>query len=270
MQVAFINTCFLAILSSTLSKMSGIKKITNYFLSRFGKQKSTEPEKAYDLWSDSYDNQPGNLMLDLDENLFSEFIFSVDLKNKIVVDVGCGTGRHWKKIFEKKPAQLIGYDVSQGMLEKLRQKFPEAETHYSPGSYLPELKNNFCDLIISTLTIAHIKNLRSAFEEWNRILKPDGEIFITDYHPDVLKKGGTRTFKNENKIIMIKNYIHSIDSIQKHAKEMLWAVKNFEEIKIGESMKHYYQIQNALEIFEKFKGSFIIYCMHLKKRDDFK
>jgi ubiquinone/menaquinone biosynthesis C-methylase UbiE len=53
------------------------------------------PKEAYDIWSESYDLQPGNLMLDLDERIFSGLIEHIDFYNKTVADIGCGTGRHW-------------------------------------------------------------------------------------------------------------------------------------------------------------------------------
>ena len=156
--------------------------------------KETEPEAAYNLWAKSYDSQPDNLMLALDEELFSGLLNNIIVENKIVADIGCGTGRHWKKIIAKNPKKLIGFDVSGEMLKILQQKFPEAETHLLINNELDTLENNSCDIIFSTLTVAHIKNIRKAITEWNRVLKPGGDIIITDYHPSALAKGGKRTF----------------------------------------------------------------------------
>ena len=69
-----------------------------------------DPIEAYDLWSSEYDDQPGNLMLDLDELIFSHFLDSIDIKSKIVYDIGCGTGRHWKKIMDQQPGKLVGFE----------------------------------------------------------------------------------------------------------------------------------------------------------------
>lgn len=52
--------------------------------------------EAYDIWSGSYDLQPGNLMLDLDEKIFTSLLKNIDLAEKEIADIGCGTGRHWK------------------------------------------------------------------------------------------------------------------------------------------------------------------------------
>ena len=102
--------------------------------------------------------------------------------------------------------------MSEGMLKMLQQKFPQAETHHLINDELKELENESCDIIFSTLTIAHIENAEKALQEWNRILKPGGEIIITDYHPSALAKGGKRTFNHNDKTIAVKNYVHSIEN----------------------------------------------------------
>src|SRR6476619_2430727 len=71
--------------------LSTIKKI--FFNNRITLQK--EAAEAYNLWAGNYDRQPDNLMLFLDNQLFHHFIQSVDISNQVVLDIGCGTGRHW-------------------------------------------------------------------------------------------------------------------------------------------------------------------------------
>ncbi len=230
----------------------------------FGK-KETDPARAYGLWAASYDVQPGNLMLDMDEDLFTGFLNETPVSGKRVVDIGCGTGRHWKKIMQKNPARLIGYDVSAEMLDKLKQKFPGAETHVIVDHVLPGLEDNSCDLIISTLTIAHIPAIEKAMLEWNRVLKPGGEIIITDYHPEALARGGKRTFRHEGKLVAVKNYIHSVKKMRLLAKQLQFKELRFAERVINDSVKGYYERQNALLLFEQFREVPIIYGIHLKK-----
>ena len=95
------------------------QKLQQYFYRHFFPLKDKEPEAAYNLWADSYDSQPDNLMLAMDEEVFSGLLNNINIKNKIIADVGCGTGRHWKKIFDQKPKIIIGFDVSEGMLNIL-------------------------------------------------------------------------------------------------------------------------------------------------------
>lgn len=230
-------------------------------------QKEKEPGAAYDLWAAGYDNQPGNLMLDLDEAVFTDLLNGTTVKGKTVADIGCGTGRHWRKIFAQLPARLIGYDVSAGMLNKLKEKFPGAETFLLKDELLPELPDASCDIIISTLAVAHISSIGKALKEWNRVLRPGGELIITDYHPEALSKGGKRTFKYEGKTVAVKNYIHSIEKIQELAKQLGWKEIRFTERVIDDSVKGYYEKQNALVLFDSFINVPIIYGFHLKKAD---
>ncbi len=204
-------------------------------------------------------------MLALDEALFSSILKTINIKNKVIVDVGCGTGRHWKKILEQEPGQLLGYDVSAGMLQILKEKFPEAITHQLSGNHLAQTADNAVDMLISTLTIAHIKDAGAALQEWNRVIKPGADIIITDYHPGVLQKGGKRTFKHENKTVSVKNYIHSIPTLQFIAGRLNWKQILIIEKKIDESLKPFYEKQGALRVYEEYVGNPVIYGIHFKK-----
>lgn len=227
----------------------------------------TDSVTAYNMWAETYDAQPGNLMLDLDEDLFSLMLSKVFVKNKTVVDVGCGTGRHWKKLQDQEPLALYGYDVSPGMLEKLNDKFPGANTYLLENDYLPQLADASADMIISTLTIAHIENIQRAIYEWQRVLKNNGEIIITDYHPEALAKGGKRTFHYNGATVAIKNYIHSVDKVFDTFKQAGFEIAELQESLVNDSMKHYYEEKNALHVFEKFRNVPIIYGMRLIKRN---
>jgi ubiquinone/menaquinone biosynthesis C-methylase UbiE len=230
--------------------------------------KETNPARAYDIWAMGYDNQPGNLMLDLDEAVFSGLLADTDITGKAVADIGCGTGRHWKKIFSRNPNHLVGYDVSSGMLGKLEEKFPAAETHLLENNRLSASADHSFDLIVSTLTVAHIQDLDEALKEWDRVLKPGGSVIITDYHPAALAKGGKRTFKHKGKTWAVKNYIHPIEKIRQFTRQLGWTEMRFVERVIDDSVKGYYERQNALSLFEEYTDIPIIYGILLIKADD--
>lgn len=234
-----------------------------------GLLKSHIPEKeagaAYDLWSVSYDNQPGNLMLDLDEKLFARLLENTCLHGKKVADIGCGTGRHWGKILRQQPDNLTGFDVSAGMLHRLIKKFPEAETHLIHDDRLPNVPTDSFDIIISTLTVAHIEDLEQALLAWCRILKPGGEILITDFHPDSLANGGKRTFKHGNGHIAVRNFVHTVQFIKDFMAEHYYELLNEAQLMIDENVKHYYEQQQAMHVYKKFEGMPIIYGLHFKR-----
>jgi ubiquinone/menaquinone biosynthesis C-methylase UbiE len=237
------------------------------FLQKTGFLKSElNAEQAYEIWSASYDNQPGNLMLDLDELIFSNLIENIDLKNKKVADIGCGTGRHWQKIYEKSPSVVMGFDVSREMLEKLKRKFPFAVTQKTNDNFLTTVPDSSIDCIVSTLTIAHIRNIEEAISSWCRILKNDGDLVITDFHPSMLEIGGKRSFNHEGRSLSVRNYTHSLEKIKKAFYNSGFILIQEEERKVNEEVRSYYETQNALPVYEHFKALPIIYGLHLRKQ----
>ena len=221
--------------------------------------------EAYDIWAGNYDAQPGNLMLDLDEILFTKLLTDLSLENKIVADIGCGTGRHWAKIFQQNPESLTGFDVSPGMLQKLTDKFPDAKTYVITDNHFEDIADNTYDAILSTLTVAHIGDIEDALQTWCRITKEHGDMIITDFHPNALASGGKRTFRHGDKHIAVQNFVHSIDVIKQVLLRNGFKVIAHEEIKVDETVKHYYAQQNALHVYEKFKYQPIIYGIHFKR-----
>jgi ubiquinone/menaquinone biosynthesis C-methylase UbiE len=247
-----------------------LSKLKQYFRplrQQFNKTRlrESEPVTAYDIWAGQYDNQPDNLMLALDERLCSLLLDTTPITARVIADVGCGTGRHWSKLYGKKPARLLGFDVSQGMLDVLQEKYPQAETRLLRDTTLPGLDAASCDLVISTLTIAHIPDPEAALTEWNRVLKPGGLILLTDYHPEALAKGGQRTFRDKGKTIAVRNHIHPVSAIKQIAEKLGLVVLQTVEQQIDQSMRPWYEKQNAIPLFERYLGVPIIYGIQLKK-----
>ena len=221
--------------------------------------------EAYDLWSDTYDFQPGNLMLDLDEIIFSNLIRDIDLKNKRVADIGCGTGRHWQKIYSKEPALILGFDISHGMLRQLSLKYPSAVTELTSDNLLRTLPDSSIDCLITTLTIAHIKHIEEAITSWSRVLKNEGDLVITDFHPISLANGGKRSFPHAGKSLSVTNHVHPLEKVKNICmKHDLFVIRQ-EEKNVNQEVRRYYESKNALPVYERFLGIPIIYGLHLKK-----
>ncbi|WP_439697271.1 class I SAM-dependent methyltransferase [Mucilaginibacter sp. AW1-7] len=221
--------------------------------------------EAYDLWASDHDMQPGNLMLHLDERLFKGLLEGLELKGKFIADIGCGTGRQWPAIFNKQPATLTGFDLSAGMLKKLKEKYPKASTLKIADNLFSDIPDASFDMIVSTLTVAHIEDIDEALHAWCRLLKPGGEIIITDFHPHMLALGGKRTFKHGNALIAVRNYLHPIFTIKQALSNNGFNLITQQEIKIDETMKQFYADANALHVYEKYVGFPVIYGIYLKR-----
>jgi ubiquinone/menaquinone biosynthesis C-methylase UbiE len=153
------------------------------------------------------------------------------------------------------------------MLNKLKEKFPSSTVKKISDNVFRKEPDNYYDVIISTLTIAHIENASEAISAWSRILKKGGDIIITDFHPALLAHGGRRTFNVDQHRFAVTNFVHSVNEINNLLRSADLFIINKIEKRIDESVKHYYQKQNALDIFNKFKGEPVIYGLHAKKND---
>ena len=223
------------------------------------------PSAAYDLWAATYDRQPDNLMFHLEASLFSSLLAEIELRGKVVLDIGCGTGRHWAEILEQKPSALVGYDVASEMLERLREKYPQAQTRLLGGIDLEGAKGASADVLLSTLTLAHIEPIEETLREWNRVLRPGGDVLLTDYHPAAFAAGADRTFRHRGELNLIQNFPHPLVELQRLFRTLGWQELEFLECRIDQSVRHFYEAQQALHVFERFYGVPIVFGWRLRK-----
>jgi len=242
--------------------LQALKKLVK---NRFLSQPDMPAIAAYNLWANDYDDQPDNLMFHLDESVFINLNRDLDLRGKNIADIGCGTGRHWPLLYRKRPAAITGYDVSAGMLQKLKLKFPNANTIRITDRYEETIPSETYDLVFSTLTIAHIENISRALTEWCRVLKKGGDLIITDFHPSALAAGGKRTFTYRDKNIAIVNYVHPLSAIREIIENQGLVLVNHQERVIDKSVMDYYIKQNALHVYWKFENMPMLYGLHFKK-----
>lgn len=247
----------------TVSMISALKKLL--LKSPVNTIEQLNPVSAYDIWADNYDNQPGNLMLDLDEQVFSGLLNEIDIEDKRVADIGCGTGRHWDKLFKANLLSLTGFDVSAGMLKHLEEKYPQADTYRITDNQFSFIPDNTYDVIVSTLTIAHIENIDEALNAWARIAGEQADIIITDFHPVTLAAGGQRTFEHNKSQIAVENHVHYVFEIEEILLKEGFNTVTLDERIVDENVRSYYTAKNALHVYEKFHGSKIIYGIHLKR-----
>ncbi len=100
-----------------------------------------------------------------------------------VLDIGCGNGRFYPIVKERK-VTYTGVDNSQGLLNEARKKFPEGNFVLGDATELPFPDNTF-DIAYSFAVVHHIpgKELQKVFfKEAARVLRPGGVLIITTWH----------------------------------------------------------------------------------------
>ena len=104
-----------------------------------------------------------------------------------VLDLGTGTGLLAIELAKKIPdVEVIGLDLSDAALEVARKNLQEIEqplkVSFEKGDVedMPFEDDTF-DLIVSSNTLHLIKNPVRMFNETQRVLKPEGKFFISDF-----------------------------------------------------------------------------------------
>ncbi len=137
-----------------------------------------DPREGYSLWSDSYD-EPGNPIVALEEEVVHELIRSV-LAGR-ALDAACGTGRHAAHLV-RMGHEVVGVDLTPDMLDRARERVPEAEFHAGDLRKLPADDAGF-DLIVCGLALAHLPELDDPVAELARVLAPGGRLIVSVLHP---------------------------------------------------------------------------------------
>lgn len=131
--------------------------------------------KDYDIW---FENAVGKFVDDVE----TKCIFSLvdDIKDKKILDIGCGTG-HLSQKLNKKGAQVTGIDISQKMLDKASAKRDELglDIEYkNMDVYNLKFEDGTFDYVFSMAAFEFIQDMENAFESIKRVLKDDGIIII--------------------------------------------------------------------------------------------
>ncbi len=101
---------------------------------------------------------------------------SVGVKDKRVLDLGCGDGSHALRIKEIGAAQVVGVDINKEMIDLATTKSmntPGVSFVVADGRKLP-LENVSVDVVVSNYVIQYFTNTKEVFGEIARVLKERG------------------------------------------------------------------------------------------------
>jgi SAM-dependent methyltransferase len=139
---------------------------------------------GYRVWSRTYD-EPGNGLFPAEEAAVHGIL--ADLKPGVVLDAACGTGRH-SEWLAARGHRVIGVDGSPEMLARARRKVPGADFRAGPLERLP-LPDASVDAVVCALALTHVRDLRPVFAEFARVLRPGGDLVISDVAQEWIAMG---------------------------------------------------------------------------------
>lgn len=120
------------------------------------------------------------------ESLFSNIFELVgDVKNKVVLDAGCGEGR-LSRLISEKGGEVHGCDVSAIMIKEAN--FNETSQPLGIKYFTHDLTNPFLsdvmyDIVVSNLVLFNVHDINAVVNNIARVLKPGGKFIFSLLHP---------------------------------------------------------------------------------------
>ena len=136
-------------------------------------------------------------------NLFEiPALFSMmpDLKEKSVLDLGCGFGEHCKQFVDYGAKKVVGVDISKKMLEVAMAENFDPRIRYIniPMEDIAQLQERF-DVVISSLALHYVEDFEGVVRNVYNLLDENGIFIFSQENPlCTCHSGGNRWTKDEN------------------------------------------------------------------------
>jgi ubiquinone/menaquinone biosynthesis C-methylase UbiE len=182
---------------------------TCMLLAREWDTREVSTQEGYDLWAASYDHEK-NPLIAVEEPRVDALLNGLSMTTAL--DVGTGTGRYALKL-ARRGVSVTAIDQSGEMLAVARQAARtegltiafqqvalERELPFDAGLF---------DFLSCALMLCHVPTLIQAVQEFGRVLRPDGHLLITDFHPEVVAAGWRTIYVQPGVTYLLPNIAHT-------------------------------------------------------------
>jgi ubiquinone/menaquinone biosynthesis C-methylase UbiE len=184
---------------------------------------------VYEQVSAGYDAEAGGGLFATDEPVVAEYL--AGREPGVALDAACGTGR-FAGFLARRGYQVIGVDSSPDMLALARQRVPGAEFHVAELDRLP-LPEECVDVVVCALALEHVPRLDPVLAEFARVLRPGGDLVISDVHHELITRGSVMTTRGpEGEPRIAPTYRHQLGDYLRAALRKGLQVKRCEELRV--------------------------------------
>ena len=104
----------------------------------------------------------------------------LNLRDKDVLEIGCGSGYGAYLLSALNPKSYIGLDVMEEQVQLAQKNYPQFEFLIQDAEDLSRFPASSKDVVIIFGVLHHIPNWRKAIDEVVRVLKPGGSLFLEE------------------------------------------------------------------------------------------
>ena len=104
----------------------------------------------------------------------------LELRNKDVLEIGCGNGHGAFLLNQGAPRSYVGLDVMAEQVEKARQRYPQYEFLVQDATDLSQFADGSKDVLVIFGVLHHIPEWRRVINEVGRVLRTGGSFFVEE------------------------------------------------------------------------------------------
>lgn len=142
--------------------------------------------RLFDDIAPTYDKLNHILSLNIDKSWRSKSVKQV-LKGKhdVVLDIACGTGDFSIELAQKGVEEVIGVDISEGMMKIGMEKVKalgledKISMHVDDSESL-SLEDNSIDAVTVAFGVRNFEHLQIGLNEMNRVIRPGGTVNVLE------------------------------------------------------------------------------------------
>lgn len=214
-------------------------------------------EEAYRLWAPTYADETAVSLLENDLAL----ALAPPLTGKRLLDAGCGTGR---RLMAVEAALAVGVDLCQEMIfagDARRVAVADVRALPFPGESF--------DMVWCRLMIGHLRDPTPAYRELARVCASGGSLFVSDFHPDAVAAGHSRSFRDQaGTLYTVEHHAQHTRSHIEMAKEAGFALKTQQDARIGDSVQSFYIRAGREAAYRKDSGLAVVAAFLFERTAD--
>lgn len=187
--------------------------------------------EGYERWAASYDRAPNPLLAREERRLLP---MMMDLERRRILDLACGTGRWLERLAAPGGHQVVGIDASIAMLRlgsaksSVTGRLAQASCEnlpFGPASF---------NLAICSFALGHFRDLQSTALELARVTAAEGDLFISDLHPEAYTRGWRVGFRENGAAYEIEMLPRSADEIAHAFSRNGFQCRTIESLRLGQ------------------------------------
>lgn len=246
--------------------------------------------EAYRLWAPHYDTE--TVVSALEARVVAEV--GPPVAGRSLLDAACGTGR-------RLPApdagcrRVVGVDLVAAMLAAGRARHERAGDVQAADVQAANVRadvrrgrlragelraaalvaadlrrlpfpGDTFDLVWCRLALGHLGDLAAAYTELARVAGTGASLVVSDFHPDAVAAGHTRTFRDAaGDLRLVEHHVHTPDDHARAAGTAGWRVESSRATPAGMPERAFYDRAGRLEQFERERDLPLVLVLCLRR-----